>query len=31
MNTRWMRIVVYAVLVTMVVSTIVMSVGFLFQ
>lgn len=31
MNNRWMKIVVYAVLITMLVSTIVMSVGFLFQ
>ncbi len=31
MNNRLMKIVVYAVLVTMVVSTIVMSLGFLFQ
>lgn len=31
MNNRLMKIVVYAVLVTMVVSTIVMSVGFLFE
>ncbi|MBO9597893.1 MAG: stressosome-associated protein Prli42 [Cohnella sp.] len=31
MNNRWMKFVVYAVLVTMVVTTIVMSVGFLFE
>ena len=31
MNNRWMKIVVYAVLATMLVSTIVMSVGVLFQ
>ena len=30
MNNRLMKIVVYAVLVTMVVTTIVMSVGFMF-
>ncbi len=31
MNNRLMKIVVYAVLVTMVVTTIVMSVGFMFE
>lgn len=31
MNNRLMKIVVYAVLITMVVSTIVMSLGFLLQ
>ncbi|MFD0670509.1 stressosome-associated protein Prli42 [Cohnella sp. GCM10027633] len=31
MNTRWIKIVVYVTLVTMVVSTLVMSVGFLLQ
>ncbi|MFC5531659.1 stressosome-associated protein Prli42 [Cohnella yongneupensis] len=30
-NNRWMKIVVYAVLITMLLSTLVMSVGFLLQ
>lgn len=31
MNNRWIKIVVYVTLFTMVVSTIIMSVGFLLQ
>lgn len=31
MNNRWIKIVVYVTLITMVVSTLVMSVGFLLQ